>query len=139
MRRLRPGELLAAAGGVALLALLWAPWYEAGAEVQFGTGRIEVASDLSAWTAFDVADVFLAVTALLAIATAVLQATRRSPALPVAASVLTATLGVLATLVVLFRLIVVPEDGLDRSYGVFAGFVSALALTAGGWLSMREE
>ena len=44
VRRLRRGEWLAAAGGVALLAVLWAPWYD----------------DANAWRAFAVLDVLLA-------------------------------------------------------------------------------
>ena len=47
-----------------------------------------------------VVDVVLAALALVPIALAVLQATRRSPALPVAFSVLTVPAGALATLLV---------------------------------------
>jgi hypothetical protein len=120
MRRLRAGELIAAAGGLALLALLWAPWI----------------GEASAWEAFAVTDLVLILAAGLALATAVLQATRRSPALPVAASVLTVVAGLLATLLVIAGL--VGSSG-DRAWGSFAGLAAVAAVAAGGWLSMRRE
>jgi hypothetical protein len=120
MRRLRAGELIAAAGGVALLALLWMPWYE----------------EASAWEAFAVIDVVLLLAAALAVATAVLQATRRSPALPVAGSVLTAVLGIVATVLVLVRVLDAPGE---RAWGLFAGLAAVAALAGGGWVSLRQE
>ena len=66
MQRLRLGEVIAAAGGVALLGLMWAPWYE-------GT---------NAWGAFAVIDVVLALAALLGIAAAGVGRLRRIRVLP---------------------------------------------------------
>jgi hypothetical protein len=122
VRRLRRGEWLAAGGGVALLAVLWAPWYD----------------DADAWSAFAVLDVLLALLALLGIATAVLQATRRSPALPVAADVIASTVGLIALIAVAVRVLFPPGDG-SRAWGLAAGFVSCLAVCAGSWLALRDE
>jgi cytochrome bd-type quinol oxidase subunit 2 len=122
VRRLRRGEWLAAAGGVALLALLWAPWYD----------------DADAWSAFSVLDVLLAILALLGIVTAFLQATRRSPALPVAADVIASTVGLIAVIALAVRVLFPPGDG-SRAWGLAAGFVSCLAVFAGAWLALRDE
>jgi hypothetical protein len=122
VRRLRRGEWLAAAGGLALLGFMWAPWY----------------GDANAWSAFAVVDVLLALAALAGIATAVLQATRRSPALPVFADVIASVIGLVALLVLVFRVLDPPGAG-ARAWGAAAGFVSCLAVFAGAWLAMRDE
>jgi uncharacterized membrane protein len=107
MRRLRAGEWLAGAGGVAVIATVWA-------------GPAVLA-------------VLLAVLALPAVALPVTQATRRSPAVPVALGVLAGTAGIVAALLALVRL-------LDRpGAGAWIGLAGAVAALAGGWLSMRAE
>ncbi len=129
LKRLRPGELIAAAGGVALLVVMFLDWYEFN-----GIG-------VSAWAAFTITDVLLALAALIAIGLAVLTATRRSPALPVAASVITATTGILATLLVLYRILNQPgpNEFIEVKLPAFLGFLCVLAIAAGGWRSMRDE
>jgi hypothetical protein len=135
LSRLRPGELIAAAGGVALLVVMFLDWYE----LQGGGGIRSIG--LTAWQAFGILDVILAIAALAAIALAVVTAARRSPALPVAASVVTAALGIAATLLVLYRILNQPgpNEFVEAELGAFLGFVAALAIAAGSWASMRDE
>ena len=132
LSRLRPGELIAGGGGVALLVVMFLDWYAL-------VGLGEVAAN--AWQAFSVTDLILALTAVSGIALAVLTASRRSPALPVALSVITSTLGVLATLLVLYRILNQPgpNDFVEVKFGAFLGFLSVLAIAAGGYRSMRDE
>jgi multisubunit Na+/H+ antiporter MnhB subunit len=134
LSRLRHGELIAGAGGVALLIVMFLDWY--GAE-----GPADVSIGLSAWQAFSVTDVILALTAVAGIGLAVLTASRRSPALPVAASVITATLGAFATLLVLYRILNQPgpNEFFEVKLGAFLGFLSVLAIAVGGWRAMRDE
>jgi uncharacterized membrane protein len=107
MRRLRAGEWLAGAGGVAVIATVWA-------------GPAVLA-------------VLLALLAIPALALPVTQATRRSPAVPVALGVLTTTAALVALVLALVRL-------LDRpGAGAWIGLAGAVAALAGGWLSMRAE
>jgi hypothetical protein len=120
MQRLRLGEVIAGAGGVALLAVMFAPWFD----------------DTDAWGSFAVTDVVLAIAALLGIALAVLQATRPSPAWPVFADVIGTVVGFIALILLLIGLLDPPAD---RAWGVFAGFVSCLAVLVGAWLAMRTE
>jgi hypothetical protein len=112
---------------VGLIVALSLPWYEAG-------GRT-----FSGYAALTVIDVLLTVIALLALALPVLQATRDSPALPVAAAVLTAAWGVVAILLVLFRLIDDPLPGADVRIGAWVALVAAAAIEASGWLSLDAE
>ena len=127
LRRLRAGEWIAAAGGIALIISLLLPWYEGPTET------------LTGYQALSVIDILLTLIALLGIALAVLQVTQDTPAKPVAAGILTIVFGALGVLLVLFRLIDSPSDGLDVRAGAWLGLVAAIALTAGGWRSIAAE
>jgi hypothetical protein len=141
LKRLRQGDLVAGIGGVALLATMFLSWYSAGGSATFQGQDIEVSLDFNAWQAFSVTDLILALTALSGIALAVLTASRRSPALPVAASVITSTLGALATLLVFYRILNQPgpNEFLEVKLGAFLGFLSVLAVAVGGYLAVRDE
>jgi len=135
LSRLRPGELLAAAGGVALLGVMFLEWYELQ-----GAGGIR-SIGLTAWQAFGLLDVILAIAAIAAIALAAVTAARRSPAVPVAAGVVTSTLGIVATVLLLYRIVNQPGPNafVEVKLGAFLGFLCTLALAAGAWSSMRDE
>jgi carbon starvation protein CstA len=123
--RLRDGEWIAGVGGLALLASLFLGWY----------------SGASAWQAFSVLDVVLALLALVPLALVVLQATRESPSLPVAFSVLTTLAGALATLLILYRILNQPgpNDRVAVELGAWIGLAAAAIAAVGGWRSLREE
>jgi hypothetical protein len=141
LSRLRPGELIAAGGGIALLVVMFLDWYAAGGRTQVAGREITISVGFNAWEAFGITDVLLALAALIAIGTAVLTATRRSPALPVAGSVLTSTAGILAVLLVLYRILNQPgpNEFIEVKLPAFLGFLCVLAIAAGGWRSMRDE
>jgi hypothetical protein len=123
LRRLRAGEWLAAAGGAALIVSLLLPWYDGATGFQ----------------ALTIIDVLLVPVALLGLALAVLQATQDSPARPVGAGVLTVPVGVLAALLVAFRLIDAPSAELEVREGAWLALAAAVAITVGGWLSIANE
>jgi hypothetical protein len=127
LRRLRAGEWLAAAGGVAMIVALALPWYEVGGETASG------------YQAFTIIDVLLTLIALLALSLPVLQATRDSPAMPVGAGVLTAAWGFVAIALVLFRLIDDPFTGSELRIGAWIGLAAAVAIEAAAWLSLDDE
>src|SRR3712207_252304 len=116
--RLRPGELLAAAGGVLLLVALVLDWYAVE-----GGGR-----SLNGWQAFGVIDVVLALLALGGLALAALNLLARGVILPVAAEVLVTAFGLLALLLVLYRL--VNQPGANSAVGVEPGAYVGLLATA---------
>jgi drug/metabolite transporter (DMT)-like permease len=127
LRRLRAGEWLAGVAGIALIVTLLLPWYEAPA----GT--------VTGYEALSVIDILLTLLALLALALPVLQATQDGPSRPVGAAVLTVVLGGLGVLLVLFRLIDAPADGLEVRPGAWAALVAVVAIVAGGWRSLAAE
>jgi drug/metabolite transporter (DMT)-like permease len=129
MRRVRAADWIAAAAGVALLGSMFADWY----------ARVDVG--VNAWQAFSVLDIALALLASAPLALVVLQATRDSPALPVAFSVFTTVAGAVALLLILYRIVDQPgpNDAVDVEPGAWVGLVAAVVVTAGGWRSMRDE
>src|SRR5215211_4663891 len=107
--------------------------------IQIDLGEVPGAdTTANAWQSFDFIDIVLLVTIIVAVGLAVMSAMGSSVNLPVAASALTAGLGILATLLILYRIIDPPSDA-DREFGVFLGLIAAAGIAAGGWLSMQEE
>ena len=131
MRRVRAGELVAGAAGVVLLASMFLSWYSI-------SGRDDT---LTAWGAFSVVDVLLALVALLGIALALSEVVGRGPALPVGLAVITTTLGLAATLLVLYRILNQPgpNDLISVEPGAYLGFLATLGVFLGAWLSLSDE
>jgi hypothetical protein len=137
-RSVRPGEVLAGAAGLALLGLLFVDWY--GTTIAFGAlDRLDLG--LTAWEAFSVTDIVLALVAVLAIALAVTNAAGRGPALPVALGVLTSTAGLAATLLVLYRIVNQPgpNDVIEVRTGAWLALAATAAVFFGGWLALSDE
>jgi hypothetical protein len=133
MGRLRDGEWIAGAGALALLAAMFLHWY--------GTDLRIVTFEVTAWQAFDVLDAVLVLLALVPLALVFTQATRRSPSIPVAFSVLTAVAGVLAALLILYRIVNQPgpNDLISVEAGAYVGLLAGLGVFLGAWLSLSDE
>ena len=136
--RLRDGDWIALTGGIVLLVALFLPWY--GVTIRF-TGGPSQELEASAWEAFGVLNVILLVLALVPFALAYFQATDDSPTLPSTFSMLATLAGMLATLLIAYRLLNQPgpNDLVETRWGAWVGFLAALALSAGAWRSMRNE
>jgi hypothetical protein len=134
LARLRRGELIAGVSGLALFVIMFFGWFGASAEVP----GFEVGVTFSAWESFDFIDLILLLTVVVAVGLAAATAASQTVALPVAASAITAGLGILSTLLVLYRIIDPPHE-LGREFGVFLGLIASAGIALGGWLSMQEE
>ena len=143
MERLRAGEWIAGAGGVALIASLFLHWYGLDFPDESLTGLVPegVSTEATGWQAFGVLDVVLVALALVPLALVVLQATRESPSVPVAFSVFSVLAGLLATLLILIRLIDQPgpNELVAVEAGAWLGLVAAILVAIGGWRSLRAE
>jgi hypothetical protein len=141
MDNLRTGEKIAGASGVALILIMFIfDWFSVE-----GTGGL---GGLNAWQSFGVIDLVLLLAAAAAITLAVVAATQSQVDMPVALSAITAGLGGLALLLVIFRIISPPEfdvfgEGFeietDRDIGVFLGLIATAGIAYGGWTAMQEE
>jgi hypothetical protein len=131
MMRLRPGDALTGAGSLLLLLATFMDWYTPRAR----------AEGLSAWAAFAVVDVILGLIVALGLALTLSQVTGRGPALPVALSVLTATIALGGALLVLYRILDQPgpNDLIEVRYGAWAGLAAVAAVAAGAWWALTDE
>ncbi|HZA59927.1 MAG TPA: hypothetical protein VE401_03990 [Solirubrobacterales bacterium] len=140
--RVRTGELLAGISGVALFIIMFLKWFElpevGGAELGDFAEAVGVNTSISAWEAFDFIDLVLLLAVIAGVGLTVLAAAQSNVQLPVAASAIAAGLGILATLLVLYRVLDPPSD-LDRSYGLFLGLIASAGIAIGGWMAMQEE
>lgn len=139
--RLRIGEWVAAFAAVALVGVTRVNWYLDAGRQEISDGIVTTGANLTAWEAFTVTDLLLGLLAVAGFAVAMLCATRRSPALPVASAVLTIGLGVVVSLLVLYRLFDQPgpDDDVEVLTGAWLGLVAALAVTAGAWIVLADE
>ncbi len=134
------GAKIAGASGLALLIIMFLSWW--GAPGDLGdladlTG-VEVDTTANAWELADVLDLLWALAAISGIALAGIAMTSSEVNMPVAMSAITAGLGGLATLTILYRIIDPPFDA-DLKYGVFLGLIAAAGIAYGGWTAMQEE
>ena len=127
LRRLRAGEWIAGISGLVLLVALFLPWY--GNDAGSRTG----------WESLGALDVLLALVALSALAIPIVTAFQRVPAVPLAHQALTTLVGVLAALLVLGRVLKMPDWAASREWGLWVALAATLGIVVGGFLAVRDE
>jgi hypothetical protein len=140
--KVRGGDVLAGVGGIALLVVMFFPWYRFGEGVYVGTRSIAPdQTQQNAWHALTLTLVPLVLLALLGITLLATTLVQRTQAYPVSAQVFAGTVGIIASIWLLIRLINPPGDNLfaTRLWGAWVGTALVLAITAGAWWSMRDE
>jgi hypothetical protein len=144
--KLRRGELIAAVGGIVLLfSMFFLDWYAGGANVSTPFGGNSVETGFGAWDGQGftgtIADLVILAAAIAAVGLAVVTATSRTVALPVAASALTAALGIAAVVMVLLRMVFQPgpNEFIELRFGIWLALISSAVIAYGGWEAMREE
>jgi hypothetical protein len=143
--KLSTGDIVAGASGIALLIVLFLPWYGVDVNVAgFAAGRESV----NAWQAFGLVGLLLFLVAVVAI---VLPAARGADALPedVPGALILLCVGALGLLLVLFRVVDLPAsnirtvggDSIDygRKIGLFLGLIATAGITYGGWRANAES
>jgi hypothetical protein len=131
MRRVRIGDIAAGVAGAVLLLATFLGWYSV-------RGRED---DLSAWAAFSVVDVLLALVALLGIALALSSVLGRGPSLPVALAVVTTTLALAGSLLLLYRILNQPgpNEAIGVAAGAWVGLLACVGVFLGAWRSLSDE
>ena len=139
--RLGRGEMIAGVSGLALIIFMFFAWWgapEITIQTALGNQTIGGVGSANAWEAASFLDIVWFLTGLIAVAFAVSTAMSREVTLPVAASAITAGVGTLSTVLIIYRLIDTPYDA-TRKLGVFLGLIAAAGIAYGGWVSMQEE
>jgi hypothetical protein len=144
--RLGRGEQIAGICAALLFIVMFFNWFEIPGADQAESLGVEVDLGVNAFEAYDFTDLILLVTIVVAVGGAIATLMARDVALPVAASAITAGLGILSFVFVGFSIINTPSEGafgvdvdFDRSWGVFVGLVLTAGIAYGGWMSMQEE
>lgn len=134
--RIGTGHRIAAGAGLLLLIDLWLSWYKLSED--FGAGAAGFDTSITAWQSFDLTDILLALTALLAIAAALQH--MGVFRLPTRLSGILLPLAGVMTLWVLYRIINSPEDNdlLDVAFGAYLGLVLTAVMTYGAMKAQSE-
>lgn len=130
LRRLRAGEWILGVAGIALLVSLFLPWY-----ATTGPG----ASDMTAWESLAVIDLVLALIAALAVLVPIVTATQRIPAVPLALEGLVFSAGAVAIVLVLIRVLALPDGADAREWALWLGLAGSVLIPVGALIGMRDE
>jgi hypothetical protein len=146
--RVRPGEVVAAVGGVALFVALFLQWYavnlpirtigsNGGAQLTF-VGKLP---SVTAWQAFSYVDIALALYGALAVAVLVVSVATSGPAKSIGTAVLASFFGFWVVLLVLYRLVNQPGPNaiVEVRTGAWIGLAAVLVAWVGSWLAMRDD
>lgn len=147
--RLSRGEQIAAVSAVLLFIFMFFDWF--GVEVSGVPGFSgEVAGGGgSAWDALDVIPIFLMAAIVVAIGVAIVRVTDADLEPPISLNAIVAALGILAALLILYRIIDQPGSGasdfggvdvnVTLKVGIFLAFAASVGIAYGGYSAMREE
>ncbi len=148
IRQIGRWEWVVAGLGVVLVGLLWAPWYGYpsghGIDGTYSNHISTVISyysvpDLTAWQAFSVTDIAIAIFALACVIEPFVLRGTRSPAVALTWNVCInyAAIGVIIWITV--QLFNTPAGYEDLQWGAWASLGVALATLAAGWMSLTDE
>lgn len=140
------GETIAAVSAVALFIFMFLPWYGTDPVTGVDVGTIGASS--SAWEAFALIDLILLAICVLVVGLVLMQATESRVDLPRPPAQIVAGAGVVAFLVIFFRLVFAPgvdagglELDLDQSrrIGMLLALIAAAGIAYGGWRATEQE
>jgi len=133
--RLRTGEIVAGIGGVALFVFLFFDWVSGGAVV---TGNVVITHPgISGWDYLaDLPGFLIILSGVSGIALAYLAAAGQRVNAPVPRGLVTAQLGVLAVLLILWRMF---AGSPTLKIGIFLGLAAAVAIAVGALMALAED
>jgi hypothetical protein len=118
------GQMIAAAGGVLLFIFLFLPWFGAGG------------GDQSGWEGQSTTDLYLLITAVVAIGAA-LTGGAVLPGLTMNGA--TAVLGAVGTILLLWLVLFDFPDGADREIGLYLSLIAVAAVAGGGYAAAQGD
>jgi hypothetical protein len=142
--RLRNGEWIVGAGSLVLLASTFVfKWYAlSGPLVQTASKFLGLSTSVNGWHALSNLRWLIVLTGLVGLALFYVQGSRRAPALPVSLTVIATVLGFLTSIALIYRVVIDRPGGysdIQLRFGAIAAMLSAIAITTGGYRSLRED
>ena len=136
--RISRGEMIAAVSGIALFLIMFIfSWFG----IDASAGAFSASAGANAWESFGFIDIILFFTVVVAVVGAALTANATDVNSPVAISAITAGLGILSVVLILFRIISPPDFGVG-DLGDLGGIDVGGAPSRGGvkvtWLADRK-
>jgi uncharacterized membrane protein YhaH (DUF805 family) len=144
--RLSTGEKISAVSAILLFIFMFFDWF--GAKVSSVTGFSgSLNGGGSAWDALDVIPIFLMAAIVVALAVAVIRLTDADVEPPFSLNALVAALGVLAVILILYRIVNPPDApefagvsvDITLKLWIFVSLAAAAGIAYGGYSAMREE
>jgi hypothetical protein len=145
LNRLTQGEKIAGVSAVLLFVFMFFDWY--GVSISGGGQSFGVEGGGNAWNALDFIPIILLITIVAAVANALNEASDSGIEPPVYGGTVVAVLGIVSTLLILFRIVFTPEfasfGGVTAEgsvkLGIFLGLIAAAGIAYGGYRAMQEE
>ena len=149
--RQQRADVIAGITGVILLVSMFLPWFGLSEAAEQALQEAEEVTERfqgepldepdvteTAWQAFTFVDWILLIAALGGIRAGVAAVARQGGRSPIGATAVTAGLGAIAALLILYR-VINPRGEAGREYGIFIGLIAAIGIAAGGWLSLERS
>lgn len=140
-RKLSRGVLIAVVSALVLLIVMtFFDWFgSSGTSVDLPPEFLGLRDvGFNAFQSFSVIDLVLLLTAIVAIGAGLIGVTSRSVNSPVVIEAVTCSMGILAVVLILFRIVDPPGD-LNREVGVYLGLIASFGIAFGGWKAMADE
>lgn len=141
--RIRVGALVSATSALALLVILFVmEWYGVAGVPDPSAVRPAVSTAENGWHGLTVTRWVLLATIVAAIGAVVLHASQRRHGNKTDTSLLVAALGVLSSVLLVYRVLIVLPAGtrvIDQKLGAFLGLLCALGIAGGGYEAIREQ
>lgn len=136
--RLRTGEIVAGIGGLALFVFLFFDWFGGGAELTGSVGNLSLTqTGVSGWDALtDLPGFLIILSGASGIALAYLAVAGQRLDIPLQRGAVTALLGTLAVLLILWRMV---AGSPTLKIGIFLGLAAAIAITVGALMALAED
>jgi hypothetical protein len=136
-------ERVVALLGVALIGLLWAPWYYGGMEGAYFNrspepSYVATIGGASGWNTGTVTSIVVACVGALCVAQLVALWRERSPAIGLAWNVGVTWAALILVVWLLVRVVWPPDDAL-RDWGVWTSLIVAGGILVTSWLGMQDE
>ena len=145
--KLSTGEKLAAVSGILLFVFMFFNWF--GVEVSGVPGFTGTSEGGNAWDWLDVIPIFLMLAIVAAVGVAIVRLTDADLEPPISLNAIVSALGILAVLLILYRIIDQPGgdvagiSGVDvdvtLKVGIFLALAAAVGIAYGGYRAMQEE
>jgi uncharacterized membrane protein YhaH (DUF805 family) len=145
--KLSDGEKISGVAAIALFIFMFFDWFSVDVSTGSGSFSVNASGSGSAWDALDYIPIFLVITIIAALAVVALRLTDADYEPPVSANAVVSALGIVSTLLVLYRVVITPDAGsypgisvdVSPAFGIFLGLIAAAGIAYGGYRAMQEE